>query len=330
MKKITIKEIAPFLVLVAVAIVAAFIKPGADYVPGAKDPQYNYADIAWVLVSTAMVFLMTPGLAFFYGGMVHRKNVLSTMIKSVVAAGVVGVLWIVCGFSLSFGPSLGGFIGNPTTYAFFKGVNSSPAWPAANTIPLLLFSLFQLMFAVITPGLVVGAVAERIRFRAYILFTVLFSLLVYAPVAHWSWHPDGFLAKMGALDFAGGTVVHINSDSTKRTIKGASIVLQNDSSFNCKTDSLGRFKINISRKYSSLTDSLILFVSHPDYLSQSLSINKNKSVALKIALSEVLVEEHSVPLINIINTPAYFYAKAPEIEKPDTTKNKKWWQKKKK
>ena len=132
------------------------------------------------------------------------------------------------------------------------------------------------------------------------------------------------------IKYISGTVVHINSDSTKRTIKGASIVLQNDSSFNCKTDSLGRFKINISRKYSSLTDSLILFVSHPDYLSQSLSINKNKSVALKIALSEVLVEEHSVPLINIINTPAYFYAKAPEIEKPDTTKNKKWWQKKKK
>jgi ammonium transporter, Amt family len=133
------------------------------------------------------------------------------MIKSVVAAGIVGVLWVVCGFSLSFGESIGGFIGNPGTYAFYKGVNSSPAWPAANTIPLSLFSLFQLMFAVITPGLVVGALAERVRFTAYILFTVLFCLLVYAPVAHWSWHPNGFLAKMGVLDFAGGTVVHITA-----------------------------------------------------------------------------------------------------------------------
>jgi ammonium transporter, Amt family len=211
MRKLTLKQIAPFLVLVTVAIIAAFVKPVADFVPGEKDPQYNTSDIAWVLISTALVFLMTPGLAFFYGGMVHRKNVISTMIKSVVAAGVVGVLWVVCGFSLAFGDSLGGFIGSPGTYAFYKGVNSSPAWPAANTIPLSLFSLFQLMFAVITPGLVVGALAERVRFTAYILFTVLFCLLVYAPVAHWSWHPNGFLAKMGALDFAGGTVVHITA-----------------------------------------------------------------------------------------------------------------------
>jgi ammonium transporter, Amt family len=211
MRKLTFKQIAPFLVLITVAIIAAFVKPVADYVPGEKDPQYNPADIAWVLVSTALVFLMTPGLAFFYGGMVHRKNVISTMIKSVVAAGIVGVLWVVCGFSLSFGESIGGFIGNPGTYAFYKGVNSGPAWPAANTIPLSLFSLFQLMFAVITPGLVVGALAERVRFTAYILFTVLFCLLVYAPVAHWSWHPNGFLAKMGVLDFAGGTVVHITA-----------------------------------------------------------------------------------------------------------------------
>lgn len=211
MRKLTLKQTLPFLVLVAVAIVAAFVKPVADFVPGEKDPQYSTADITWVLISTALVFLMTPGLAFFYGGMVHRKNVISTMIKSVVAAGVVGVLWVVCGFSLAFGESVNGIIGNPGTYAFYKGVNSGPAWPAANTIPLSLFSLFQLMFAVITPGLVVGAVAERIRFTAYILFTVLFCLLVYAPVAHWSWHPSGFLAKMGALDFAGGTVVHITA-----------------------------------------------------------------------------------------------------------------------
>jgi Amt family ammonium transporter len=211
MSKKTAKQILPFVLLVAVALVAMFVKPVPDYIPGEKDPQYSNADIAWVLVSTALVFLMTPGLAFFYGGMVNRKNVISTMIKSVVAAGVVGLLWVVCGFSLAFGESINGFIGNPTTYAFYQGVKGGAAWPLANTIPLTLFSLFQLMFAIITPGLVVGAVAERIRFTSYILFIVLFSLLVYAPVAHWSWHPEGFLAKMGAWDFAGGTVVHITA-----------------------------------------------------------------------------------------------------------------------
>ncbi|WP_276485003.1 ammonium transporter [Paraflavitalea pollutisoli] len=209
--KLSLKTVAPFLVLVIVALIAMFVTPEADYVPGATETQYSTADIAFVLVSAALVFLMTPGLAFFYGGMVHRKNVISTMIKSVVAAGVVGVLWIAVGFSLSFGESIGGFIGNPSTYLFFKGVKSGPAWPAAASIPLSLFALFQLMFAIITPGLVVGAVAERIRFTSYILFIVLFSLLVYAPVAHWSWHPEGFLAKMGAWDFAGGTVVHITA-----------------------------------------------------------------------------------------------------------------------
>jgi Amt family ammonium transporter len=199
------------VLLAVLAIAAMFIKPVPDYVPGETDPQYSSADIAWVLISTALVFLMTPGLAFFYGGMVNRKNVISTMIKSTVAAGIVGVLWVVCGFSLAFGESLNGLIGNPTTYGFFQGVKGGAAWPLANTIPLTLFSLFQLMFAIITPGLVVGAVAERIRFTSYILFIVLFSLLVYAPVAHWSWHPEGFLAKMGAFDFAGGTVVHITA-----------------------------------------------------------------------------------------------------------------------
>lgn len=211
MRKLTFKQIAPFFVLSVVAVAAMFSSPAADYVPTESEAQYSTADIAWVLTSAALVFLMTPGLAFFYGGMVHRKNVISTMIKSVVAAGVVGVLWVVCGFSLAFGDSIGGMIGNPLTYLFYSGVKSGPAWGGAPTIPLLLFSLFQLMFAIITPGLVVGAVAERIRFTAYILFIALFSLLVYAPLAHWSWHPEGFLAQMGVFDFAGGTVVHISA-----------------------------------------------------------------------------------------------------------------------
>jgi Amt family ammonium transporter len=133
------------------------------------------------------------------------------MIKSVVAAGVVSVIWIVFGFSLAFGDTIGGLFGNPTTFLFFKDVNSGEPWSLAPTIPKSLFSMFQLMFAIITPGLVVGAVAERIRFNAYILFTVLFTILVYTPLAHWSWHPEGFLFKWGALDFAGGTVVHISA-----------------------------------------------------------------------------------------------------------------------
>lgn len=208
MPKLTVKQVAPFFVLATFAIIAMFIKPVTDFADASK---YNSADVAWIIVATALVFLMTPGLAFFYGGMVHRKNVISTMIKSVVAAGVVSVLWIVVGYSLCFGKDINGLIGDPFTHLFFKGVNSGEPWVGAPTIPKTLFSLFQLMFAVITPGLVVGAVAERIRFTSYILFTVLFSLLVYAPLAHWSWHPEGFLAKMGALDFAGGTVVHISA-----------------------------------------------------------------------------------------------------------------------
>lgn len=214
MSKVTAKQIAPFLVLALVAIGAIFVKP--EEVLGTHE-QYSAADIGWILVATALVFLMTPGLAFFYGGMVHRKNVISTMIKSVVAAGVVGVLWVVVGFSLAFGKSIGGFIGDPTSFLFFKNVfSSAPLLGFGDTavklsIPLGLFAIFQMMFAIITPGLVVGAVAERIRFTSYILFTVLFSLLVYSPLAHWSWNPDGFLFKMGALDFAGGTVVHISA-----------------------------------------------------------------------------------------------------------------------
>jgi ammonium transporter, Amt family len=210
MKNITLKNLAPFFVLAVVAIAAIFIPS----LPNFDDGKFNAADVAWILVATALVFLMTPGLAFFYGGMVNRKNVISTMIKSVVSAGVVSVLWVTVGYSLCFGETIGGFIGNPMTHLFFKGVASgapSLQGGATLTIPLLLFALFQLMFAIITPGLVVGAVAERIKFSAYILFIVLFSLLVYAPLAHWTWHPQGFLFKMGVLDFAGGTVVHISA-----------------------------------------------------------------------------------------------------------------------
>jgi len=203
-----VKKYAPFVVLMLIAIGALFIPSLPAFADASK---YNSADIGWIIVATALVFLMTPGLAFFYGGMVHRKNIISTMIKSIVATGVVSILWVVVGYSLCFGESIGGFIGNPSTHLFFKGVMSGAPWSLAPTIPLSLFALFQLMFAVITPGLVVGAVAERIRFTAYTLFIALFSILVYAPIAHWTWHPEGFLFKLGALDFAGGTVVHISA-----------------------------------------------------------------------------------------------------------------------
>ena len=208
MTKRALRDYAPFTVLLVIAIAAIFIPTLPNFNDNGK---YSSADIAWIIVATALVFLMTPGLAFFYGGMVHRKNVISTMIKSVVAAGVVSILWVVVGFSLCFGESWHGIIGNPMTHLFFKGINSGAPWSLAPSIPLTLFALFQLMFAIITPGLVVGAVAERIRFTSYILFIALFSLLVYAPIAHWTWHPDGFLFKWGVLDFAGGTVVHISA-----------------------------------------------------------------------------------------------------------------------
>jgi len=208
MKKMNLSKAVPFLVLMVVAVIALFIPSFAEF---KSSGQYNSADIAWIIVATALVFLMTPGLALFYGGMVHRKNVLSTMIKSFVATGIVSVLWVTVGFSLAFGDSIGGLIGNPFTHLFFKGVSSGAPWSLAPTIPLMLFALFQMMFAIITPSLVVGAVAERIRFSSYILFIVLFSLFVYAPIAHWTWNPEGFLFKWGVLDFAGGTVVHISA-----------------------------------------------------------------------------------------------------------------------
>ena len=218
MSKTTVKQVAPFLVLLIIAVAAIFVSPSASFDPatvtgedGAPKYTYNSGDIAWMLVSCAFVFLMTPALAFFYGGMVGRKNVLSTMIKSTVSAGIVSVLWIVVQFSLCFGQSINGVIGDPSTFFFFKKVMNGEPWSLASSIPLPLFAFFQLMFAIITPGLVVGAVAERIRFSSYTLFIVLFGVLVYAPLAHMAWHPEGLMFKWGVLDFAGGTVVHISA-----------------------------------------------------------------------------------------------------------------------
>lgn len=197
----------PFFCLAVLAMAAIFIHPGALVDQKGLVP----ADMAWMLVASALVFLMIPGLSFFYGGMVNRKNIISTMLQSFIATGVISILWIVVGFSLAFGKSIHGLIGDPFTYLFFMHVTESAPWKLAPTIPLLLFALFQLKFAIITPALVAGAVAERIQFKSYLLFMILFSLLIYTPIAHWTWNPEGILYKFGVLDFAGGTVVHISA-----------------------------------------------------------------------------------------------------------------------
>ncbi len=168
----------------------------------------NSGDTAWMLTSTALVLLMTPGLAFFYAGMVGGKNAVSTLYQSVIALGVIGVLWFVVGYSLAFS-SGSGFLGG-MDYAFLSGVGQDPVDGNA-TIPHILFMAYQMMFAIITPALITGAFAERVRFRAWILFMVLWSLVVYSPVAHWVWTPGGWLAQKGALDFAGGFVVHMTA-----------------------------------------------------------------------------------------------------------------------
>lgn len=199
---------APFYVLALLSIVGIFIPLVADY-NGSQ--VYNQADITWVLISSALVLLMTPGLAFFYGGMVSKKNVISTMLQSFIATGLISVLWLIFGFGLAFGDSVYGLIGDPKAFLFMRGINGHAPWSLAPTIPILLFALFQLKFAIIAPALVVGATAERIKFTSYVLFMILFSVLIYAPIAHWTWHPDGLLLKMGVLDFAGGTVVHISA-----------------------------------------------------------------------------------------------------------------------
>lgn len=169
------------------------------------------ADIAWMLTASGLVLLMTPGLSFFYGGMVNKKNVISTMLQSFIALGVITVLYIFIGFSLSFGTSYKGIIGNPFDFMLFKNVWLQPHPQLCPTIPLLLYAMFQMKFAIITPALITGSFAERVRFNAYLLFIGLFSIFIYAPLAHWTWHPEGFLRQWGVLDFAGGTVVHMSA-----------------------------------------------------------------------------------------------------------------------
>jgi Amt family ammonium transporter len=209
------RAMTPFLVLVVLAVISVVVFPGARPLPAGD--ALNSGDVAWMLTASALVLLMTPGLSFFYGGMVSFKNVVSTMLQSVIALGVISLLWVFVGFGLAFGDDIGGLIGNPLSFFMFDNVSDATATIGVGkdalklTIPLLVFSMFQLKFAIITPALITGSFAERVKFSAYLLFIVLFSMLIYCPLAHWTWHPQGIFFQWGVKDFAGGTVVHMSA-----------------------------------------------------------------------------------------------------------------------
>jgi Amt family ammonium transporter len=180
----------------------------------------NGADTAWVLISTALVLLMTPGLAFFYGGMVRGRNVLSTCMHSFFAMGIITLQWVVVGYSLAFGPDVGGGLLGGLDHLMLRGVGLEPG-PLGGTLPHLLFMAFQMMFAIITPALISGAFAERLKFSTYVAFILLWATLVYDPICHWVWGPSGWLGSRGALDYAGGTVVHLSSGVSALVFAGA-------------------------------------------------------------------------------------------------------------
>ncbi len=200
------RALKPALIsLLSIASTLAFAQDAAAAAP----PAIDKADSAFMIISTALVLLMTPALALFYGGLVHKKNVLNTMLMSFLMMGVVSIIWVVIGYSLAFGKAPNGFIGG---FDYVMGQNVSVTTPyGTQTIPAALFMLFQMKFAIITPALISGAIAERARFRGYLVFMILWSIFVYSPIACWVWNADGWLFKMGALDFAGGTVVHLAS-----------------------------------------------------------------------------------------------------------------------
>ncbi|MCB0521094.1 MAG: ammonium transporter [Lewinellaceae bacterium] len=200
----------PFVIIAMVAVGGIFMShPPA---PSAEEVNaVNAGDVAWLLSASGLVLLMTPGLAFFYGGMVRYKNLISTLIQNFISLGIVSIAWLFVGFSFAFGDDIGGLIGNPATFFMFDGVGLSVRPEFAAHVPFALFAMFQLKFAIITPALITGGVAERIRFSSLMLFIVLFTLFIYSPLAHWTWHPGGFLRNWGVLDFAGGTVVHISA-----------------------------------------------------------------------------------------------------------------------
>ncbi|NUY80257.1 ammonium transporter [Flavobacterium sp. MAH-1] len=224
MKKLEKRWIISFLLITIVAIAGLFWPESRENAKTASQfgtlEQINVADVAWLLGASSMVLFMTPGLSFFYGGMVGKKNVISTMLQSFICLGVVTLLWVVVGFSLSFGDPIGftidgkfySFLGDPTSFAFMDNVGVLPHKVMASTVPFMLFALFQMKFAVITPAIITGSFAERVRFISFMLFICLFILFIYAPLCHSVWHPNGILATyFGVKDFAGGTVVHMSA-----------------------------------------------------------------------------------------------------------------------
>ena len=202
-----------WIILMAILVVISVMGLFAPEQPElwTVDSNVNNADVAWMITATIFVLMMTPGLSLFYGGMVRQKNVISTILQSFIAMGVISIIWVVFGFSLAFGDDIGSFVGNPATFFMFDGVGAKTDPLLAPTIPLALFALFQMKFAIITPSLITGSFAERVRFSGYLVFMMLFCIFVYCALAHWTWHPDGLLRQMGGVDFAGGIVVHASS-----------------------------------------------------------------------------------------------------------------------
>lgn len=208
-KRMKKKWVIMFAVLTVISVLGVCWPEGEGL--WEMDDNVNIADVAWMITATIFVLMMTPGLSFFYGGMVGKKNVISTILQSFMAMGVVSVIWVVVGFSLAFGDDIGGILGNPATFFMFTGVGGKTDPLLAPTIPLALYALFQMKFAIITPSLITGSFAERVKFSAYLVFMVLFSIIIYCPLAHCTWHPEGLFRQWGVVDFAGGIVVHASS-----------------------------------------------------------------------------------------------------------------------
>lgn len=238
-KKINGAWLTVFILMLAISVAGCFMSPGEGIFDMPND--HLFANVAWMITATIFVLMMTPGLSFFYGGMVRVKNVISTMLQSFIVMGVVSVIWVVFGFSLAFGDDIWHVIGNPLDFFMFDGVGvrnvtdpsaeTSQIGIVTTTIPLALFALFQMKFAIITPSLITGSFAERVHFTGYLLFMVLWTVIVYCPLAHCTWHPDGLFGMMHVHDYAGGIVVHAASGIAalagaiflgKRTEKGLS------------------------------------------------------------------------------------------------------------
>ena len=203
------------LIVLLVMLIGGVISYASTWFAGASAGpfdarQINSGDTTWVMIASALVMLMTPAVGFFYGGMVNRRNVISLIKQSVLILSIVSLQWVIVGYSLVFGKDVGGVIGG-LEFLGLRGVGFAPNATYAGTIPQLSFMIFQAMFAVITPALIIGSFVERIRFRTLVLFVVLWSTLVYDPIAHWVWNANGWLHHLGALDFAGGTVVHVSA-----------------------------------------------------------------------------------------------------------------------